>query len=146
MLKHLAFFYSHSCEETPEKLLLYARRKDIRLKQLEPRKQMESLDMVNIHYIFIIYILYLILKSALLYSLFWIYVYQHNSCVAINTWFTNRINKSKSNIKCSCKNFTTRGIVEMMVRILSLDNYYVIFYTGNSCGKHQISCCTRLGS
>ncbi|XP_041973520.1 low-density lipoprotein receptor-related protein 4 isoform X2 [Aricia agestis] len=36
----------HSCEETPEKLLLYARRKDIRLKQLHARNQMDSLDMV----------------------------------------------------------------------------------------------------
>ncbi|CAH0397300.1 unnamed protein product [Chilo suppressalis] len=35
-----------TCEETPEKLLLYARRKDIRLKQLNPRKQTDSLDMV----------------------------------------------------------------------------------------------------
>ncbi|XP_028171895.1 low-density lipoprotein receptor-related protein 4-like isoform X3 [Ostrinia furnacalis] len=34
-----------TCEETPEKLLLYARRKDIRLKQLNPRKQTDSLDM-----------------------------------------------------------------------------------------------------
>ncbi|XP_052737933.1 low-density lipoprotein receptor-related protein 4 isoform X1 [Bicyclus anynana] len=35
-----------TCEQTPEKLLLYARRKDIRLKQLNPRKQADSLDMV----------------------------------------------------------------------------------------------------
>ncbi|CAG9563555.1 unnamed protein product [Danaus chrysippus] len=35
-----------TCEETPEKLLLYAHRKDIRLKQLNPRKHMDSLDMV----------------------------------------------------------------------------------------------------
>ncbi|XP_063374859.1 low-density lipoprotein receptor-related protein 4 [Cydia amplana] len=35
-----------TCEESPEKLLLYAQRKDIRLKQLYPRKQMDSLDMV----------------------------------------------------------------------------------------------------
>ncbi|XP_048480934.1 low-density lipoprotein receptor-related protein 4 [Plutella xylostella] len=35
-----------TCEESPEKLLLYARRKDIRLKQLNPRKQLDSLDMV----------------------------------------------------------------------------------------------------
>lgn len=34
------------CEETPEKLLLYARKKDIRLKQLNPKKQTDSLDMV----------------------------------------------------------------------------------------------------
>lgn len=39
--------FSRTCEQTPEKLLLYARRKDIRLKQLNPRKQMDSLDMVN---------------------------------------------------------------------------------------------------
>ncbi|KAM3968213.1 low-density lipoprotein receptor-related protein 4 [Aphomia sociella] len=35
-----------NCEETPEKLLLYARRKDIRLKQLNPKKPTDSLDMV----------------------------------------------------------------------------------------------------
>ncbi|XP_038213650.1 low-density lipoprotein receptor-related protein 4 [Zerene cesonia] len=35
-----------TCEDTPEKLLLYARRKDIRLKLLNPRKQMDGLDMV----------------------------------------------------------------------------------------------------
>ncbi|XP_028028555.1 low-density lipoprotein receptor-related protein 4-like [Bombyx mandarina] len=35
-----------SCEETPEKLLLYARRKDLRLKQLESKKPIDSLDMV----------------------------------------------------------------------------------------------------
>ncbi|XP_045489131.1 low-density lipoprotein receptor-related protein 4 isoform X2 [Pieris rapae] len=35
-----------TCEDTPEKLLLFARRKDIRLKLLNPRKQMDSLDMV----------------------------------------------------------------------------------------------------
>ncbi|CAB3256651.1 unnamed protein product [Arctia plantaginis] len=35
-----------TCEENPEKLLLYARKKDIRLKQLNPRKQTDSLDMV----------------------------------------------------------------------------------------------------
>ncbi|KAI8440067.1 hypothetical protein MSG28_001491 [Choristoneura fumiferana] len=39
-------FDGRTCEETPEKLLLYARRKDIRLKQLNPRKQTDSLDMV----------------------------------------------------------------------------------------------------
>ncbi|XP_022829670.1 low-density lipoprotein receptor-related protein 4 [Spodoptera litura] len=35
-----------TCEQTPEKLLLYARKKDIRLKQLNPRKSTDSLDMV----------------------------------------------------------------------------------------------------
>ncbi|VVD03450.1 unnamed protein product, partial [Leptidea sinapis] len=35
-----------TCVDTPEKLLLYARRKDIRLKLLNPRKQMDALDMV----------------------------------------------------------------------------------------------------
>lgn len=38
---------SRICEQTPEKLLLYARKKDIRLKQLNPRKQTDSLDMVS---------------------------------------------------------------------------------------------------
>ncbi|XP_068628058.1 low-density lipoprotein receptor-related protein 4 [Battus philenor] len=37
---------SRTCEETPEKLLLYARRKDMRLKQLNPRKHIDSLDTV----------------------------------------------------------------------------------------------------
>ncbi|XP_037297516.1 LOW QUALITY PROTEIN: low-density lipoprotein receptor-related protein 4 [Manduca sexta] len=35
-----------TCEEKPEKLLLYARRKDIRVKQLNPKKPIDSLDMV----------------------------------------------------------------------------------------------------
>lgn len=39
-------YFSRSCDQTPEKLLLYARKRDLRLKQLQPKKQVESLDMV----------------------------------------------------------------------------------------------------
>lgn len=43
----LCFCYSRNCDQTPEKLLLYARKRDLRLKQLQPKKQTDSLDMVS---------------------------------------------------------------------------------------------------
>lgn len=44
---NIFFIYSRSCDQSPEKLLLYARKRDLRLKQLHPKKQTDSLDMVS---------------------------------------------------------------------------------------------------